>query len=101
MPPSSTARLRDPASSRTAEWLSFTQAEESCARACGIEDQATSAAMSPARRGTMTIMKRLYSQALRQTIELLVIHCRLARSLIDSPGTRYQDGDEMRVLRWT
>jgi hypothetical protein len=36
-------------------------------------------------------MKRLYSQAARQTIELLVIRARLARSLIDSAGTRYQD----------
>src|SRR3954451_7631412 len=101
MPPSSTVPLRDPASSRTAEWPSFTQGEESCARVCGIEDQTMSAAMSPARMGTMTVMKRLYSQALRQTIELLVIRRRLARSLIDSADTRYQDRDDMRVLRWT
>jgi hypothetical protein len=31
------------------------------------------AAAKPARMGTMTVMKRLYSQAARQTIELLVI----------------------------
>jgi hypothetical protein len=36
-------------------------------------------------------MKRLYRQAARQTIELLVIHRGLARSLIDSAGTQYQD----------
>jgi hypothetical protein len=36
-------------------------------------------------------MERLYRQAVLQTIELLVIQCRLARSLIDSGRTRYQD----------
>jgi hypothetical protein len=36
-------------------------------------------------------MKRLYRQAALQTIELLVIRRHLARSLIDSAGTRYQD----------
>jgi hypothetical protein len=36
-------------------------------------------------------MKRIYSQAAQQTIELLVIRHRLARSLIDSGETRYQD----------
>src|SRR3954451_4820837 len=91
MPPSSTAPLRDPASSRTAEWPSFTQGEESCARACGITDKAMSAVVLPARLGTITVMNRLSRQAVRQTIELLVIRCRPARSLIDSAGTRYQD----------
>src|ERR1043166_1272421 len=91
MPPSSTAPLRDPASSRTAEWLSFIQGEESCARACGPTDSTSTAAANPARMGTMTVMKRLYRQAALQTIELLVIHRGLARSLIDSAGTRYQD----------
>src|SRR3954462_1425260 len=91
MPPSSTAPLRDPASSRTAEWPSFTQGGETCPRACGPTDNTKTAAASPARMGTMTVMKRLYRQALSQTIELLVIRYGLARSLIDSAGTRYQD----------
>src|SRR3979409_2469608 len=91
MPPSSTAPLRDPASSRTAERPSFTQGEESCARACGPTDNTITAAAKPARMGTMTVMKRLYRQAARQTIELLGIHGGWARSLIDSGGTRYQD----------
>src|SRR3954464_8055108 len=91
MPPSSTAPLRDPASSRTAEWASFCQGEESCARACGPADNTSAAAAKPARMGTITVMKRLYRQAARRTIELLVIQCGLARSLIDSPGARYQD----------
>jgi hypothetical protein len=38
-----------------------------------MKDDATSAAAKPARRGTMTVMKRLYRQAVVQTIELLVI----------------------------
>jgi hypothetical protein len=38
-----------------------------------MKDDTTSAAANPARRGTMTVMKRLYSQAVLQTIELLVI----------------------------
>src|ERR1700712_2828022 len=91
MPPSSTGPLRDPASSRTAEWPSFCQGEESCARACGSPDNTRTAAVKPARRGTMTVMERLYRQAALQTIELLVIHRGLARSLIDRAGTRYQD----------
>jgi hypothetical protein len=42
--------------------------------------------------GTGTIMKRLYSEAGRQTIELLVI-CdqKAARSLIDRTAAQYQD----------
>jgi hypothetical protein len=38
-----------------------------------MTDHATTAAAKPARMGTMTVMKRLYSQATLQTIELLVI----------------------------
>src|SRR5476649_2657118 len=92
MPPSSTPPLRDPASSRTAEWPSLSQGEESCARAGSMKNDTTTAAAKPARRGTMTIMRRLYSQALPQTIELLVIRfAGPVRSLIDSAPTQYQD----------
>jgi hypothetical protein len=38
-----------------------------------MKDDAASAAAKPARMGTMIVMKRLYSQATLQTIELLVI----------------------------
>src|SRR4051794_28131358 len=85
MPPSSTAPLRDPASSRTAEWLSLTQSEASSARASGEINEATTAAAKPAVTGTMAIIRRLYSAALPQTIELLVIRFGAGREgLIDS-----------------
>jgi hypothetical protein len=75
MPPSSTAPLRDPASSRTAEWPSLSHGEASCARACGVNDDARIVTANPAAApmGTMTVMRRIYRQALPQTIELLVI----------------------------
>ena len=38
MPPSSTAPLREPASSRTAEWPSFCQGEASWARASAASE---------------------------------------------------------------
>ena len=76
MPPSSTAPLRDPASSRTAEWPSRCQGEASWARASIASDDANRVAAKPsaARMGTMTVMRRLYRQARRQTIELLVMY---------------------------
>ena len=57
MPPSNTAPLREPASSRIAEWLSRSQGDESCAFACGVID-ANNAAVTPnaARVGIITIM---------------------------------------------
>jgi hypothetical protein len=39
----------------------------------------------------MTVMERLYRLRMAQTIEMLVIGCALARSLIDRSGTQYQD----------
>src|ERR1700738_176074 len=93
MPPSSTAPLRDPASSRTAECPSRCQGDASSARASIARDEATMAAARPtaARMGTM-IMARHYSQARLQAIELLVMRQGTpAQSLIDRTGTRYQD----------
>jgi len=43
------------------------------------DDARTTAAAKPARMGTMTVMKRLYSQAVLQTIELLVMEFRRRR----------------------
>src|ERR1700730_883679 len=76
MPPSNTAPLRDPASSRTAEWPSRCQGEASWARASIANDEANTVAAKPsaARMGTMAIMGRLYRLAVSQTIELLVMN---------------------------
>jgi hypothetical protein len=59
--------------SRTAEWPSRCQVGASPG-ALGVNDKARRGAATPAaaRLGTMAIMRRLYSQARRQTIELLV-----------------------------
>src|SRR6188472_2247803 len=94
MPPSSTAPLREPASNRTAEWPSRCHGDESSARPSAASDEANRAAARPsaARRGTMTVMRRLYSQARPQTIELLVMCAeKPARCLIDRTPTQYQD----------
>ena len=79
MPPSSTALLRDPASSRTAECPSRCQGEASWALAPLAADivrndaNMVAAKRGTARMGTMTTMTGLYSQAVPQTIELLVM----------------------------
>src|ERR1700687_3333883 len=94
MPPSSTAPLRDPASSRTAECPSRCQGEASWARASIVRDDANTIAARPsaARMGTMTIMRRLYRQAGGQTIELLVMYFeRRLLCLIDRTAPQYQD----------
>jgi hypothetical protein len=76
MPPINTPPLRDPANSRTAECPSFCHGDESWARAAVIGDDASAIAAKPsaARMGTMTIMRRLYRLAGKQTIELLVMY---------------------------
>src|SRR5882762_1016957 len=105
MPPSNTAPLRDPARSRTAEWPSRCQGDASSARALGANDEARRVAATPtaARLGTMAIMRRLYRQARRQTIELLVRAARWIGSLIDRTATQYQDGpqSESGFCGWT
>src|SRR6266404_4780212 len=104
MPPSSTAPLRDPASSRTAECPSRCHGEASWARASIARDDANKVAAKPsaARMGTITIMRRLYSQGRLQTIELLVIWIlEAARSLIDRTGTQYQDVINRESFGWT
>src|SRR6202007_846928 len=75
MPPSSTAPLRDPASSRTAECASSCQGEASWARALGANNESKTMAATPsmARAGTMEFMRRLYSLSVAQTIELPVM----------------------------
>src|SRR5258708_2117776 len=100
MPRSSPARLGEPASSRTAECPARCHGDASSARASIandiIRDDANKDAVKPraARMGTMTFMRRLYSQPGWQTIELLVIYFQSwRRSLIDRSGTRYQDVD--------
>src|SRR3984885_16370167 len=100
MPPSSTAPLRDPASSRTAECPSRCHGEASWARASIASEDTKMVVAKPsaARKGTMTVMRRLYSQARPQTIELLVMYAETTRGLIDISGTRYQDGHDTRVL---
>src|ERR1700736_2050843 len=92
MPPSSTAPLRDPASSRTAECPSRCHGDASWAQASIARDDAHIVAAKPsaARMGTVTIMRRLYRQTRPQTIELLVIYYK-TRSLIDRTATQYQD----------
>jgi len=89
MPPSSTAPLREPASNRTAEWPSLCQGDASPARASIAKDTAkhtvkdivkpgddaniVAAKPSEARMGTITVMRRHYSLARWQAIELLVM----------------------------
>src|SRR6185295_11826368 len=92
-PPSSTVPLRDPASNRTAECASCCHGEASSARTSD-DAHATHRAATPsaARRGTITIMGRLYRQVAAQTIELRVIGPpNDGGSLIDRNPTRYQD----------
>src|SRR5512134_3400205 len=92
-PPSSTVPLRDPASSRTAECASRCHGEASSARTSDVAHATYKAATpSAARRGTITIMGRLYRQVSPQTIELRVIGRRMTPgSLIDRNPSRYQD----------
>jgi sulfatase maturation enzyme AslB (radical SAM superfamily) len=71
MPPSRTTPLREPASNRSCEWLSFCHGEASSARTSADNAKMNKAA-SAARGGTIIVMKRLYSLPSRQTIELLV-----------------------------
>jgi hypothetical protein len=75
-----TVPLRDPASSRTAECASRCHGEASSARTSPPANTTDKMAVAPsaARRGTMTIMRRLYRQASTQTIELRVIRGCLA-----------------------
>src|SRR5664279_4281777 len=97
MPPSSTAPLREPASSRTAECPSRCQGDASWARASIVRDEARTVAAKPsaARTGTMTVMRRLYRLMGVQAIELLVIYFQApGRSLIDRTATQYQDGQQ-------
>src|SRR5581483_1096664 len=78
MPPSSTAPLRDPASSRTAECASSCQGDASWARAAGANSESKMVAATPsvARAGTTAFMRRLYLLSDAQTSELLVMaHC--------------------------
>src|ERR1700761_8137463 len=91
MPPSSTAPLREPASSRTAECPSFCQGDASWARtSTAIEEASRAIAKTNAARiGTIAIMGCLYRVEIRQTIELLVRH--LDSRLIDRIATQYQD----------
>jgi hypothetical protein len=78
MPPSSTVPLRDPASSRTAECVSRCHGEASSARTSNVAHATyKAAAPSAARRGTVTIMERLYRLVAAQTIELRVIGRRM------------------------
>ena len=65
MPPSSTAPLRDPASSRTAECASRCQGEASSARAAIASERRKQGGAKPsaARMGTIMAMKRLYRAA--------------------------------------
>src|SRR5665647_1075550 len=97
MPPSSTAPLREPASSRTAECPSRCQGDASWARASIVRAEARTAAAKPsaARMGTMVVMRRPYRLVGVQTIELLVMYFSSARrSLIDRTATQYQDGQQ-------
>src|SRR4051812_45668545 len=94
MPPSNTAPLRDPASRRTAEWVSRCHGEASSAQtpAAAHAKDKVAAKPSAARRGTITTMERLYRQVRRQTIELLVMPGP-PRSLIDRTAAQYQDAE--------
>jgi hypothetical protein len=70
--------LRDPASNRTAECASRCHGEASSARTSDVAHATHKAATpSAARRGTITIMGRLYRQVSAQTIELRVIGRRM------------------------
>src|SRR6516225_6227326 len=75
IPPSSTAPLRDPASSRTAECPSRCHGDASSAWAASASDDASKVVATPsaACRGTLVSIARLYRVTPGQTIELLVM----------------------------